>query len=73
MSFCLVMVLGTGLLCRDPRDRPRVTDTACEAYAPIQWSVRDTDQTIIQIRQHNAVYDELCSVSVQNSEREVAQ
>lgn len=60
MAFCFVMVLGTGILCRDPQETPRVIDTACQAFAPIEWSTRDTDQTIIQVREHNAVYDDLC-------------
>jgi len=60
MSFCLVMVLGAGILCNEPRDTTRTIDTACQAYGPIRWSVRDTDETIAQVRQHNAVYDELC-------------
>jgi hypothetical protein len=61
MSICLVMVLGTGLLCRDPRAPARIVDTACQVYEPIEWSVYDTDQTIVLIRQHNAVYDGLCA------------
>ena len=61
MSICLVMVLGTGLICHSPQDPVRIVDTACQAYAPIEWSVNDTDQTIIQIRQHNAVYDGFCA------------
>lgn len=68
MSFCLVMVLGTGLLCQETRVPIRVSDTACQAYTAISWSVRDTDQTILQIRQHNAVYDDLCTDSLQNPE-----
>ena len=61
MSFCLVMALGLGLACSHPdEDRTRVIDTACQAYQPFHWSVDDTDETIKQARQHNAVYDHLC-------------
>ncbi len=61
MGFCLVMVLGTGILCRDPQqDTPRVIDTYCEVYTPIEWSSRDTTGTIVQVRERNAVYDDLC-------------
>jgi hypothetical protein len=61
MSICLVMVLGLGLACTNPDEAsPRVIDTACQAYQPFHWSVDDTDETIKQARQHNAVYDHLC-------------
>ncbi len=67
MSICLVMVLGTGILCGDPRPEVAVIDTACQAYEPIEWSVHDTDRTIVQVRQHNAVFDGLCADSEPDS------
>ncbi len=69
MGFCLVMVLGTGILCRDPQEVPRVIDTSCQAFEPIEWSGRDTDETIIQVREHNAVYDSLCGVTLPDPAR----
>lgn len=38
----------------------RVTAVACEAFKPITWSARDTTETIVQIREHNAAFVELC-------------
>ncbi len=61
MSICLVMVLGTGIICRDPRPEMIVIDTSCQAYKPIEWSVNDTARTIVQVREHNAVFDGLCA------------
>lgn len=68
MAFCFVMVLGTGILCRDPQETPRVIDTYCEVYTPIEWSSRDTTGTIVQVRERNAVYDGLCSGEEQQGE-----
>lgn len=36
------------------------TDVSCEAFEPILWSEKDTDETIRQIREHNAVWVALC-------------
>jgi hypothetical protein len=36
------------------------TDVSCEAFEPILWSQEDTDETIRQIREHNAVWVALC-------------
>lgn len=33
---------------------------ACQAFEPITWSTRDTDETIRGVKAHNAVYQELC-------------
>lgn len=32
----------------------------CQAAQPIRWSARDTDKTIEQVKEHNAVGRELC-------------
>lgn len=32
----------------------------CEVEAPISWSTKDTDQTIAEVKEHNAVYKSLC-------------
>lgn len=39
-------------------------DTSCKAFRPITWSHSDTDQTIKEVKAHNAVYDKLCPVAV---------
>ena len=33
---------------------------ACEAFAPIYWSERDTDETILAVKQHNAAWLAIC-------------
>lgn len=33
---------------------------ACEAFRPVTYSSRDTEQTQLEVRQHNAVFTELC-------------
>jgi len=33
---------------------------ACKTFAPISWSKRDTDETIIVVKQHNAAYAVVC-------------
>lgn len=33
---------------------------ACEAFGPISWSSRDTDQTIREVKAHNAAYAAVC-------------
>ena len=38
-----------------------VIDTSCLANEPIRYSRRDTAETIVQIRRHNAAYASLCS------------
>jgi hypothetical protein len=37
-----------------------VNAVACQAFAPIAWSERDTDLTIRHIKEHNAVWIKLC-------------
>jgi hypothetical protein len=34
---------------------------ACGAFQPITWSTRDTDQTIRQVKAHNASFVAVCS------------
>ncbi len=33
---------------------------ACGSFQPIQWAHADTDETLHQVRQHNAAYVALC-------------
>lgn len=35
-------------------------DTFCRVAKPITWSSRDTDETIREVKEHNAVYVRLC-------------
>jgi hypothetical protein len=33
---------------------------ACSAFEPIHWSKKDTDDTIRQVKEHNAAWAALC-------------
>lgn len=33
---------------------------ACSAFEPIRWSERDTEETIRQVKEHNAAWKALC-------------
>lgn len=35
-------------------------DTFCGVAKPIMWSSQDTDETIREVKEHNAVYVRLC-------------
>lgn len=39
---------------------PPAAETYCQIAKPITWSSRDTDDTIRQVKEHNAVYLRLC-------------
>jgi hypothetical protein len=34
---------------------------ACSAFEPIQWSKKDTDETIRQVKEHNAAWTAICT------------
>lgn len=36
------------------------TRVACMSFKPTYWSAKDTDQTIAQVKEHNARYQALC-------------
>ena len=61
MNICALMVLGIGLLCTPPNNpNQSVVDTTCRVIEVIRWSRNDTDETIIQVKEHNAVLGALC-------------
>lgn len=33
---------------------------ACSAFEPIQWSKKDTDKTVRQVKEHNAAWKAVC-------------
>ena len=39
---------------------PNAAGWACLVFAPVTWSVADTEDTIRQIRAHNAAWDAVC-------------
>lgn len=34
--------------------------TYCSVDKPITWSQKDTDRTIAEVKEHNAVHDSIC-------------
>jgi hypothetical protein len=53
--------LGKGILCDAPAAGLAVVDTACAAFEPITYSLKDdTPETREQVRAHNAAWDALC-------------
>ena len=34
---------------------------ACSAFEPIRWSNKDTEETIRQVKEHNAAWVAICS------------
>lgn len=57
LGSCAAMQAVLGATTEAPAD---VNAVACGAFRPIIPSRRDTDETIIAIREHNAAYDALC-------------
>ena len=47
LAGCSTMTLSSGVV-------------YCEAAKPISWSKSDTDRTIAEVKEHNAVYKRLC-------------
>lgn len=39
---------------------PAPVSAACLSFHPIRWSSQDTDQTILEVKEHNAVWRALC-------------
>jgi hypothetical protein len=68
MRFALMcgLILAGGLAAcatlpdRSAATRARLSAVACDAFAPITWSQLDSDDTLRQIHEHNAVYADLC-------------
>ena len=41
-------------------DDPRTLEKGDGVLRPITYSVNDTDETVMQVQEHNSVYEELC-------------
>lgn len=63
LSVTLPLAACTSLTATGGTDLPPEVDpvkVACEAFGPISWSYRDTDETIREVKSHNASWKELC-------------
>lgn len=45
-----------------PTSGPDVAKDSCATFRLIQWSKKDTDETIVQVKSHNAAWRALCAV-----------
>jgi hypothetical protein len=46
---------------RDDNGFRRDCGVTCSAFEPIRWSSKDTDDTIRQAKEHNAVWASICA------------
>lgn len=56
---CATLTNSNGPTKVSPKPEP-VQSSYCLVAKPIYWSAKDTDDTIRQIKEHNAVWKELC-------------
>lgn len=66
LSVMLPLAACESLTASGGTDLPPEVDpalVACKAFAPIYWSERDTDDTILAIKQHNAAWLAICRPS----------
>lgn len=66
-GFVLLMLLPVPAGCQTTRPSTATVAIeesaegwACLAFRPVSWSSRDTQETVGQIREHNAVWDAVC-------------
>lgn len=38
-----------------------LASSPCSAFEPIRWSAKDTDETIRQVKEHNAAWKAICA------------
>ncbi len=61
VSLCALTSLAILPACaRQTLSSAKGTDVFCKAASPIYWSKKDTDKTLAQIKEHNAVGATLC-------------
>ena len=63
LSVTLPLAACESLTATGGTDLPPEVDpvkVACEAFGPISWSYRDTDETIREVKAHNAAWEALC-------------
>jgi hypothetical protein len=56
----LLMLVACGTTSTGAIDPANGEDWPCLAFRPITWSRKDSDKTIRQVREHNAVWEALC-------------
>lgn len=69
IAFVLVSLTSCGLTLRQSAPptslnvQTKPTNEFCALYKPVHWSARDTDQTIIEVKQNNAVWTKFCKTA----------
>lgn len=56
----LLLVIAVVALEGCATNRPAPVNTFCTIAKPITWATSDTDPTIAEVKEHNAVGAELC-------------
>lgn len=60
LAVASLPVLLTGCATMTPTAGTSVSPLVCEAWRPVTWSSRDTDQTIREARANNAAWEAYC-------------
>jgi len=67
LSVTLPLAACTGMTASGGTELPPEVDpvkVACEVFRPITWSLRDTEDTIREVKAHNAAWKALCGQEV---------
>jgi hypothetical protein len=59
LSLIILSSCGTMTASKGPTE-PVVLHDFCQLAKPIYWSAKDTDQTILAAKEHNAVWKKYC-------------
>jgi hypothetical protein len=59
----LSILLGCETMMGSGATEPVAVDSFCAVAKPISWVVEDTDETIRQVKAHNAVWKKLCQTA----------
>ena len=55
-----LMLAGCVMTTGNAEIKAAVTLVPCTGFRKISWSSKDTDQTILEVKEHNAAYKAIC-------------
>lgn len=61
LGGCASLTSFAESLMAKPGETIDVNAVACGSFGPITWADEDTDDTLAQIREHNAAWEALCA------------
>lgn len=64
LGGCASLTSFAEALTAKPAETVDVNAVACASFTPITWADEDTDDTLAQIRAHNAAWRALCAPGV---------